>query len=97
VQPFKDATAQRIAAELAQRLRAGDSVETKRAAHRFFGNQDAIAQRSSPGLAVGVDRHRALQRVGVWVKRKAQRTGLRQSGCDSSTILARARFQPFNR
>src|SRR6266566_2202520 len=33
----------------AQRLRAGDTVETKRAAHRFYGNQDAIAQRSHPG------------------------------------------------
>jgi len=30
----------------------GDTVETKRAAHRFYGNQDAIAQRSSPGLAL---------------------------------------------
>ena len=35
----------------AQRLRAGDTFETKRAAHRFYGYQDAIAQRSSPGLA----------------------------------------------
>jgi hypothetical protein len=31
----------------------------------FYGNQDAIAQRSSPRPAVGVDRHRALQRVGA--------------------------------
>jgi hypothetical protein len=31
-------------------LVSGDTVETKTAAHRFYGNQDAIAQRSSPGL-----------------------------------------------
>src|SRR5262249_22499408 len=32
------------------RSESGDTVETKRAAHRFYGNQDAIAQQSSPVL-----------------------------------------------
>ena len=31
------------------------------------------------------------------LKQKEQRTGFRQSRCDRSTILAGARFQPFNR
>jgi hypothetical protein len=30
---------------------SGDTVETKKAAPTVFGNQDAIAQRASPGLA----------------------------------------------
>jgi len=38
--------------------RSGDTVKTA-------GHKDSIAQRCSPRLAVGVDPHRALQRVGA--------------------------------
>src|SRR5262249_55078149 len=71
--------------------------QTKEAVETLKTINSAIAQRSSPGLAVGVDRHRALQRVGATgeMKKTAQRrNGFRQSGCDRSTILTRARFQP---
>ncbi len=52
--------------------------------------KDAIAQRSRPSWRRG---YVPVTRL----KRKDQRTGFRQSGCDRSTILTRARFQPFNR
>src|SRR5262249_36791125 len=54
---------------------SGHRGETKSAALRLAANQDASPQRSSPELAVGVVRHRALQRVGATgeTKKAAQR------------------------
>jgi hypothetical protein len=51
-------------------------------------------------------RQRFSPAVDIWrrgcvpatrLKRKERRTGFRQSGRDRSTMLAGARFQPFNR
>jgi len=61
--------------------RVGATGETKKAAQRLFGNQALTV------IRMPVTR----------LKRKERRTGFRQSRCDRSTILARARFQPFNR